>query len=116
VITSNLEEGVEVLNFDDYSGTLSRQPFVQYLTSKLWTDRRLGGNEIIKYDRPSLWLTASGNNCLIGGDMARMMSLVEFYTELEHPELRKTQIENLQGYVISNRDRLFSALITLVKN
>jgi hypothetical protein len=44
------------------------------------------------------------------------MSLVEFYTELEHPELRKTQIENLQGYVISNRDRLFSALITLVKN
>jgi hypothetical protein len=114
LITTAIKTQVPVLNFDDYMGTLARQPLVQYLTSRVWTDRILGGNEICSVESPSLWFVCTTNNGLIGSDMARRSTMIEFETTLEHPENRP--LSNIEGFVFSNRNKIFSALVCLINN
>jgi len=117
LLTSSLKKGWRYINFDEQAGTIQATPITQYLTSATWLDRILGGSETFTYENPGMMLIGTGNNTMIGHDMARRVSLIEFYTKLEHPELRPfKRAENLEIYVPANRSRIFSALYTLVNN
>lgn len=116
-ITSSLISQCLAVNYDDLMGSLSCDPFVRYITSNVWTDRKLGTMETLKFYNPAMLLITTGNNILISGDMARRCSLIEFWTDLEHPELRKYSIEDpLSVYVACHLNEIRSALVTLVKN
>jgi len=116
IITSSLRMGIPALNFDDLNGTLDRMPLVQYLTSGTWTDRKLQESTMLSFPNPAMLAMGTGNNVFIGGDIARRTCIIEFYTELEHPELRPMDPPNLSAFIRQNRGLILGSLAALVKN
>jgi hypothetical protein len=115
-ITACMRINLEALNFDDITGTLDRMPIVQYLTSGVWTDRKLQESTMLVFPNPSMLMIGTGNNVFIGGDMARRTVIIEFYSDLEHPELRQMDPDNLPAFIRENRGLILGSLAALIKN
>jgi hypothetical protein len=104
--------------FDNLAeGTVIDSPVLaRLITDRTWADRLLGGNKIGGGANDRLW-SATGNNLLLGGDMATRTVLVRLNPNVPHPEERTGfAIPNLDQWILSpaNQRRLLWHLLVLV--
>lgn len=117
-ITAVLAEPVGTIIFDNLAeGTVIDSPVLaRLITDRTWADRLLGGNKIGGAANDRLW-SATGNNLLLGGDMATRTVLVRLNPNMPHPEERTGfVIPNLDQWILSpaNQRRLLWHLLVLV--
>lgn len=84
------------------------------LTSRVWSDRLLGGNTEIEADNRMLVLI-TGNNLAPVGDIVRRLLIIRIDPKLEASEVWKREfaIDPLD-YIVRNRQGLVAAALTLI--
>lgn len=104
-----------VVVWDNASERIKSPILAALLTDSTWSDRLLGTNKDIHATNDRLWLT-TGNNVVIGGDMARRCYWVKLDPRTPRPELRTGfQQQDLIGYVRQERGHILTALLVLAR-
>lgn len=108
-----------VVMFDNVGtgDTVDHATLAMLLTSRTWTGRILGRSRVITAANDRLWL-ATGNNIMVGGDIASRSVLVRLDPQMERPEKRTGfAIDDLEGWLRddTNRAELLHAVLTLAR-
>lgn len=120
VITSLLRDTTEpVIVWDNVNSfdTIDHGVLSALLTSREWSSRLLGANDMVSATNDRLWC-ATGNNISVGGDMASRSVLTRLDPQMERPEERTGfQIADLWAWlsIDGNRAQLLRALLILVR-
>ena len=117
-ITAVLAEQVGSVIFDNLAeGTVIESPVLaRLITDRTWADRILGGNKIGGGANDRLW-SATGNNLLLGGDMATRTVLVRLDPKVPRPEERSGfKIPGLDQWILEpgNQRLILWHLLVLV--
>jgi hypothetical protein len=104
----------QVVIFDNIEALLKSPNLAAFLTAPSWSDRILGGNTQIEAENRVLVLF-TGNNLAPVGDITRRLIIVRIDPKIEASDVWKREF-NLEplGYVISNRQRMVVAALTLL--
>lgn len=114
-ITSFALQGASMVLIDNIARPLGSAVLDAVLTSDIWTDRALGGNEAIPIPLIATWF-GTGNNVSFKGDTGRRVCHIRFDSPDERPEERQGfRHPNLDAWVIENRPRLVVATVTLLR-
>jgi hypothetical protein len=119
VITSVLADPVGAVIFDNLAeGTVIKSPVLaRLITDRTWADRLLGGNVTASYANDRLWC-ATGNNLLLGGDMASRSILVRLDPDMPRPEERTGfAIPGLDQWIlnpVNQRHVLWNLLVLVI--
>jgi hypothetical protein len=113
---SMLSEGRPVVLLDNVRGHLHDPALEGVLTSyPTWSDRRMGGQERLRVPATAVW-GLSGNNLTMNADLARRTVTVRLDARCARPEARTGwRHADLLRWTADHRDRLLSALLTLVQ-
>lgn len=112
-ITSSLLAGERLVIFDNVNDKMDSGIFAAATTARVWTDRAMGGNAIVKVENRSLFL-ATANNPTMSAEVSRRFVTVELSTNYENPhERRGYAIPNLLEWVDENTGKVIAALLTL---
>lgn len=122
LVTSKLmSDPHAVVTFDNIgkSHRVDSPILASLMTEPVWTDRILGGNDIISRINDKLWL-GTGNNVQLGGEMASRSVQVRIDPKMERPDRRDTEkfvLGNLQTWmaVDANRIKVMHALLVLIR-
>jgi len=114
-ITSCLMEGKPLIVIENVVGRLGSAKLAQVLTAHIWSDRILGKSEMISLPARACWF-ATGNNLLMGGDIARRSYWSRLDAEMARPWLREEfKHPNLLNWIRENRAILLSDLLIMVR-
>lgn len=113
-ISTALTKGRSVVIFDNMETQLKSPVLAAFLTSRIWSDRLLGGNTEIEAENRMLVLV-TGNNLSPVGDIVRRLLTVRIDPQLEASEVWKREftIDPLD-YIVRNRPRLVAAVLTIL--
>lgn len=115
-ITASLMNGNKRLHFSNNRGKLRNTALESASTSELWEDRILGKNETIKLPN-ELELSLSANMGLSWTpDFWNRCRPINLFFSEEDPNSRNFSEPDLHGYVLKNRGKIISAIITLIRN
>jgi putative DNA primase/helicase len=114
-ITAMLRNGRAITLLDNVQARLESPALSAALTSPLWTDRLLGGNEIVAYPVRTTWI-ATGNNVALSREVARRTVRCRMDADEEHPESRSGFLHRLPDWAHSHRGELVWAALTLVQH
>jgi hypothetical protein len=115
VITAVAIAGKAVVLFDNIKGRVESASLEAVTTGTAWEDRILQTSQDAKVKISTLWI-ATGNNTMLGSDMARRTLLVRIEPDVEDPEKRiGFRHPNLERWVRENRIRLQAAALTVLK-
>lgn len=116
VVTSQILAGGANLFLDEVKGTLASAALQALVTSRTWSDRRLGVSEQVQMEQ-AMHMVVAGNNITVGVDMARRVMPVRLYTEREDPSIGRTfAISQLEEYAQEHRRELVCAVLTIVRH
>ena len=114
ITTTLLNTTAPVVNFDNITATIKSGQIANLLTSRVWTDRKLGGNDNVDLTNDRLWI-ATGNNIRIGGDLERRVRWVMLDAAVARPEERTGFKEDrLADFVEQERGVLLAALLVVL--
>lgn len=114
-ITSALRISANVIVMDNITAELNSEVLSSALTTKLWVDRLLGRNELLRLPQRAIWL-ANGNNLRIGGDLPRRCYPIELDAKMSQPWKRSDfHHPELVEWVKANRPELMWAVFVLVR-
>jgi len=116
-ILSILFLGRSVVVVDNIEGTLRSAALASVLTARTHTDRVLGRSEMLTMENNAVWI-GTGNNIQLGGDMARRCYWIRMDAQSSRPWQRPPEDfrhPDLRAWVISERDRILSAILTLAR-
>jgi hypothetical protein len=102
-----------VITFDNVRGTIRSSVLEGLLTAAMWDDRYLGYSKEIHVPNDRLW-TITGNNALIGGDLARRCLWVTIDPRMPHPESRVFKL-NPARWMAQHRGEYLAALLTVAR-
>jgi hypothetical protein len=112
----------KIITFDNIGAyhPVDSPVLAQLLTSVTWSDRALGGNDVVSRLNDRLWV-ATGNNVRLGGDMGSRSVFVRIDPKVEDPGSRDTQafaLGDLEEWLKSrnNRVRVMHALLVLIRH
>ena len=113
-IATALAKSRSVLIFDNMETQLKSPVLAALLTSRVWSDRLLGGNTEIEADNRMLVLI-TGNNLAPVGDIVRRLLTIRIDPKLEASEVWKREftIDPLD-YIVRNRQQLVASALTLL--
>ena len=114
-ITAMLRNGRALTLIDNIQARLESPALSAALTSPLWTDRLLGGNEIVAYPVRTTWV-ATGNNVSMSREIARRTVRCRMDAGVDHPEDRSGFAHVLPGWAYEHRADIVWACLTLVQN
>jgi putative DNA primase/helicase len=81
----------------------------------MWTDRLLGGNDIVSYPVRTIWI-ATGNNPALSREIARRTVRCRMDAGVDHPESRSGFLHALPDWAHTRRADLVWACLTLIQN
>ena len=114
-ITSNLMEGNTLMCYDNVDRRLKSSTLSRALTSKEWKDRLLGQNQTVTIPNRSSWMS-TGNNLLLGGDVARRSYWIRMDAKQARPWTREVfRHENLMAWVQQNRGEILANLLIMAR-
>jgi hypothetical protein len=116
-ITSILLAAFPLVTLDNIpdNTTIKSPSLAAALTSREWSDRRLGSNETIRVASRSVWV-ATGNNLRTAGDIPRRSYTTLLDANVERPWTRRDfKIPDLEQYVLINRGNLLGAAYTIMR-
>lgn len=115
VITSTAIAGLPVVLLDNIGGMLGSASLDAVLTGTDWRDRRLGGNEIERFEVETVWI-ATGNNVGIRGDLYRRLLRIPLDCKVEDPEARTDfKHPNLIAWIQTNKTQLLADALTILR-
>ena len=115
-LTSLLERGSAVTILDNVDQPLRSPSLSAVLTAPYWEDRVLGRTEDIRLPNVSTWI-ATGNNLVLGGEMARRAYRIRLDAKVSNPGGRtgfKRTDQQLLDWVAAHRGELVGALLTII--
>lgn len=123
VVTSKLmNDPHSVVTFDNIgkAHAVDSPVLAQLLTSSVWSDRVMGGNDIVSRVNDKLWL-GTGNNVRLGGDMGSRSVFVRIDPQMERPDKRDTTsfvLGDLKTWLSrpENQVRIMHALLVLIRS
>jgi len=86
-LVSELRKSPEVIIYDNITGLWNSSDLAMMLTSQVITDRVLGVSQMIDC-KTSCMLFATGNNVVVGGDLARRIMVCDLDPQQERPDQR----------------------------
>jgi flagellar hook-basal body complex protein FliE len=116
-VTSILERGSAVVIIDNVNQTLQSSSLSAVLTTSNWEDRVLGKSEDIRLPNVSTWI-ATGNNLVLGAEMARRGYQIRLDAKVSNPSRRsgfKRNDQELLDWVAAHRGELVAALLTTIR-
>jgi hypothetical protein len=114
-LTATIQAGHGICIFDNVDNVLNSPNLALALTARVWTDRRLGVTELITFPQRTVFIL-TGNNLILGGDLARRCVWVRLDAQCSEPwRNRKFKHPDLLGWICENRGRLLGASLTLVR-
>jgi hypothetical protein len=116
-MTSILERGRAVVILDNIDQTLRSPSLSAVLTSSYWEDRVLGRSEEVRLPNVSTWI-GTGNNVVLGGEMARRVVRIRLDAKVATPAKRdgfKRTEQELLDWVSEKRGELIAALFAIVR-
>jgi putative DNA primase/helicase len=114
-ITAILRNGRAVTLIDNVQARLESPALSAAITSPLWTDRLLGGNEIVAYAVRTTWI-ATGNNPALSRELARRTVRCRMDAGVDHPETRSGFLHRLPDWATERRAEIVWACLTLIQN
>ena len=115
-VTTLLLEAPRVAALDNVpdGDTLDSKVLAALLTSTIWTDRILGGNEKACIPSQTVWVS-TGCNYRLWGDLARRSLSIVINPCVEDPHRRTFSIPDLRGYVLRRHPDLLVAALTILR-
>jgi putative DNA primase/helicase len=114
-ITAMLRNGRAVTLIDNIQARLESPALSAAITSPMWTDRLLGGNDIVSYPVRTTWI-ATGNNPALSREIARRTVRCRLDAGVDHPESRTGFLHTLPGWAHERRADIVWASLTLIQN
>lgn len=115
VITSIAIAGERVVLWDNLEGTFGGASLDAALTSTKWKGRVLGLTQTVELPLNVTWF-GTGNNIVLGSDMPRRVCHIRLNCRCEKPEERSDFAhDNLLEWVSSERVRLFTSVLTILR-
>jgi hypothetical protein len=114
-ITAMLRNGRAITLIDNIQARLESPALSAAITSPMWTDRLLGGNDIVSYPVRTIWM-ATGNNPALSREIARRTVRCRMDAGVDHPESRSGFLHPLPDWANGHRADLVWANLTLVQN
>jgi|GEM_PF-2553753 len=114
-ITSILLKGVPAVHMDNWVRPIGGPVYNSLLTSQTWTDRILGVNVVPDLPNRCTWM-ASGNSLSVIADQIRRTLYLNIDPQCERPESRKFEGLPLIECIREDRQRLLSALFTILRS
>jgi len=115
-ILSAFIAGRKRMHFSNNKGYINNAVFEGIVTSKVFSDRVLGRNEILSFNN-ELEFSLSGNTGITyTADLGNRCRFIRLFLDIEDANARKFERPNLHEWVSENRNKILSALFCLVKN
>jgi len=115
-LISAMISGKKRLHFSNNKGKLDSAVFESITTATKFTDRLLGKNIDVSFDN-EMDFSFSGNlGMTLTPDLANRTIFIKLFLDIENANERKFKNPNLHQWVLENRDKILSALYTLVRN
>lgn len=115
LIFASCIEGAEFLLISNVSGHLKSDPIEQGATSIHLQGRVLGKSENKRLLNNAIW-GISGNGLSLSEDMVRRCFEIRLEAYAEDITQQQFKHSDLYGYAIENREKILSALLTLIVN
>ncbi len=109
-----LMEGDPIVCYDNIERPFGGPTLCAILTQGEYKDRKLGGNETRTVPTHTTFLV-TGNNLAFIGDTSTRTLLCKLDPQVERPEERTFEIENLRTFIIEHRSKLVKAAITILR-
>jgi hypothetical protein len=114
-IAATVREARSVLFLDNVKGHLSSEALESLLSAQTFSGRVLGVSET--FTAPNLaTVFVTGNGCTVSPDLRRRSLFCELFIEAERPEDRKFTRMLEVGELLQERERILSALWSLVQS
>jgi hypothetical protein len=114
-LTATIRTGQCLTIFDNVDQVLNSASLALALTTSTWTDRVLGFTELVTLPQRTVFV-ATGNNIVLGGDLARRCYWIRLDAQCSEPwRNRQFRHPDLRAWVRENRGRLLSASLTLAR-
>ncbi|MCC6557280.1 MAG: hypothetical protein IT372_30380 [Polyangiaceae bacterium] len=115
-ITAKILSGAQMVVIDNIGTTFGSQVIEALLTTGVWSERLLGGNEAPRLDAWITWYGSGNNVHYAREDTRRRVCTIRILTNEERPEERSGyRIADLEGYVLEHRGELLAATLTLLR-
>lgn len=101
-----------VVTFDNVRGVIRSSVLEGLLTTGTWSDRYLGHTRNVTVPNDRLW-TITGNNAVIGGDLARRCLWVTIDPQMPNPHERTGFKLNPGTWTRANRGAVLHAVLTI---
>jgi hypothetical protein len=108
-----LLEGAPVVLIDNVAHPIGGEAICTVLTEPFYRGRILGESRSAQVATNALWL-ATGNNLTFNGDITRRVIMAKMDAKMEHPEIRKFDVD-LKEYVAMHRGQLVHAGLTILR-
>lgn len=113
-VTGIVMAGESIVLLDNVRGEFGNDVFDRLLTTERWSDRMLGGNELIDEPCRATWFV-TGNNLCVAADTMRRTVHIRLESDLERPEDRGGfKYPDILRHVREHRQTLYMACITIV--
>lgn len=116
-ITARLCTGPEIVWIDNVRRQLDASSLASALTSRSWSDRRLGATEMVTVPIRCAWV-AAGNNPALSSEIARRTVSIRLDAKVDQPWARETgefKHPRLTQWAAENRAALVEAALTLIR-
>jgi hypothetical protein len=105
----------QIVLIDNVRGTLAAVSLEAALTSETISDRLLGVSKDVSATNTAVWMV-TGNNLLIGGDLARRCFRIRLIATDANPDERDDyDIPDILDYCEAHRKELVVAILTMIK-
>lgn len=114
-ITAIVMSAEPIVVLDNIDAPLKYPSLDGLMTTTQWADRELGVTGILRGEARAMWI-GTGNNLVLGGDLARRTLHVRLESMLENPEDRDDlEHPQLLQWVRQERARLVVAALTMLR-
>jgi len=104
------------MHFSNNKGHINNSVFESAITSKFWSDRMLGRNEMVNIPN-EIDFSLSGNiGVTYTPDLANRCRFINLFLEIEDANSRKFGNPKLHETILKDRENILSALYSLVRN
>lgn len=114
-ITSALLKGSFALILDNLYDLHHNADLATALTTGRWSDRLLGGNEMVDLAQDCIWI-ATANNPQLSDEFVRRCVHIRLDPKCENPAERQFKKPRLRQWVRENRSKLWWSILVLVNN
>lgn len=112
ILLATARSGASMLVVDNATGIFGDAEISQAITAGKLSGRILGASQLLSLPWRCL-MVVTGNQLTFRRDLARRLMLCDLRCDMERPEARSFELDDLLGHLSANRPRLLGSLLAL---